>query len=67
MIIETINFRKAIDWINQLWAKSLVAILMFWLGIWIGSINAESRIVGDCKFAGSFRVEIQAFTCQRKI
>lgn len=67
MIIETINFRKVIDWINQLWAKSLVAILMFWLGIWIGSINAESRIIGDCKFAGSFRVEIQAFTCQRKI
>lgn len=67
MIVDTITFRKVLDWINQLWAKSLVAILMLFVGMWIGQINAESRITSDCKFAGSFRVDIQAFTCQRKI
>ena len=67
MMIETINFKKTIEWINQLWAKSLVAISMLVVGLWVGGINAESRIVSDCKFAGSFRVDIQAFTCQRKI
>jgi hypothetical protein len=67
MIVDTITFRKVIDWINQLWAKSLVAILMLFVGMWIGQINAEGRITSDCKFAGSFRVDIQAFTCQRKI
>jgi len=67
MIVETINYRAVLDWINKVWAKSLAAVIMFCLGLLIGSINTESRIVNDCKFAGSFRVDIQAFACQRKI
>ena len=67
MIIDTINFKLLWKIINDLWAKSLVAILLFVLGLWIGSINTESRIVADCKFAGAFRTDIQAFICQRKI
>jgi hypothetical protein len=50
-----------------LWAKSLGAVIALAIGWSLGSMNVESRIVGDCKFAGSFRVEIQAFACQRKI
>jgi hypothetical protein len=45
----------------------MVAIILFVLGLWIGTINAEYRVASDCKFAGSFRVDIQAFVCQRKI
>lgn len=67
MITETITFKKILDGINQIWAKSLIAVSMLCIGLWIGGINAESRITSDCKFAGSFRVDIQAFTCQRKI
>ena len=67
MIVETITFKRVLEWINQLWARSLVAVLMFLIGMWIGQINSESRITSDCKFAGSFRVDIQAFTCQRRI
>jgi hypothetical protein len=67
MSIENLNFRLVLDWINKVWAKSLAAVIMFCLGLLIGSINSESRIVNDCKFAGSFRVDIQAFACQRRI
>ena len=67
VIIETINFRKILDWVNAVWAKSLAAVIMLLIGLYIGGMNAEDRIVADCKFAGSFRVGIQAFTCQRRI
>jgi hypothetical protein len=45
----------------------MVAVILFMLGLYIGSTNTESRIASDCKFAGAFRVEIQAFVCQRKL
>lgn len=67
MFIETVNPRKILDWLNVMWAKSLAAVVMLLIGLYIGEINAESRMVADCKFAGAFRVGIQAFTCQRRI
>ena len=67
MIIDAVNYKAVLDWINAVWAKSLGAVLMLCLGLWIGSINTESRIVSDCKFAGAFRADIQAFNCQRRI
>lgn len=67
MIIENFNFKIVIQFINDIWAKSLAAVVMFFLGMWIGSINTEGRIVSDCKFAGAFRADIQAFNCQRRI
>jgi hypothetical protein len=41
--------------------------VLFYIGLWIGGVMAEARIVSDCKFAGSFRADIQAFNCQRRI
>ena len=67
MIVETIEYKKVIAWINDVWAKSLAAVLMFFIGIYIGQVQTESRVIGDCKYAGAFRVEQQAFQCQRRI
>ena len=67
MIVETIEYKKVIAWINNVWAKSLAAVVMFFIGLWIGQVQTESRVVGDCKYAGAFRVEQQAFQCQRRI
>lgn len=64
---EMIDYKKIFAFLGAVWAKSLWAVLLFFLGLWIGVVNTESRITADCKFAGAFRVEIQAFTCQRKI
>jgi hypothetical protein len=67
MIVESIDYRKFFDWINNIWAKSLAAVLMFFIGMLIGQVQTESRVIGDCKYAGAFRVEQQAFICQRRI
>ena len=47
MFVETINPYKILEWVNKIWAKSMAAFLMFFLGLWMGSINAEGRIVSD--------------------
>jgi hypothetical protein len=67
MIVDTINYKAIWAWINAVWAKSFIAVVLFMLGLWIGTVQTESRLASDCKFAGAFRVDIQAFTCQRKL
>jgi len=67
MIIDTINYKAVWAWLNVVWAKSFISILLFLLGLWIGTVQTEGRIAGDCKFANAFRVDIQAFACQRRI
>ena len=67
MIIDTINYKAVWAWVNAVWAKSFVAIMLFILGMWIGIVQTEGRIAGDCKFANAFREDIQAFACQRKL
>lgn len=66
-MIDTFDYRKVLTWINDVWAKSLAAVLMFFIGMAIGQVQTESRVIGDCKYAGAFRVEQQAFMCQRRI
>jgi hypothetical protein len=66
-MIDTFDYKKILTWINNVWAKSLAAVLMFFIGIAIGQVQTESRVIGDCKYAGAFRVEQQAFMCQRRI
>ncbi len=55
------------EMVNKWWAKSIVAIILCVIGWYIGGVQTESRIASDCKFAGAFRVDIQAFTCQRRL
>jgi hypothetical protein len=67
MIVETFDYKQILNWINSLWARSLAAVAMFFIGMLIGQVQTESRVIGDCKYAGAFRVEHQAFMCQRRI
>jgi hypothetical protein len=67
LIVETIDYKKFFNWINNVWAKSLAAVLMFVVGLAVGQVQVEGRVVGDCKYAGAFRVNHEAFMCQRRI
>jgi hypothetical protein len=67
VLIETITYKHVFDWIQNTWAKSLAAVVMFCVGIAIGQVQTESRVIGDCKYAGAFRVAHEAFVCQRRI
>lgn len=61
------ELKKVVEMINSWWAKSMVAIVLAVIGYNIGAIQTEIRIASDCKFANAFRVDIQAFSCQRKL
>jgi hypothetical protein len=67
MSIETFDYKQIFVWINNTWAKSLAAVIMFFVGLAIGQVQIEGRVVGDCKYAGAFRVNHEAFVCQRRI
>ena len=67
MIVETIDYKKVFAWINNVWAKSLAAVIMFFVGLYMGQVQTESRVIGDCKYAGAFRVAHEAFVCQRRM
>lgn len=63
----SIEIKGLLHLINSVWAKSLASVLCLILGVYLGELNAESRIVSDCKFSNTFRVDIQSFNCQRRI
>jgi len=67
MFIEGFDYKQIFVWINNAWAKSLAAVIMFFVGMYIGQVQVEGRVVGDCKYAGAFRVAHEAFVCQRRI
>jgi hypothetical protein len=66
-MVDSFDYKKVLKWINDAWAKSLVAVILFFVGLAVGQVQTESRVVGDCKYAGAFRVDHQAFVCQRRI
>lgn len=66
-MVESFDYKRILKWINDVWAKSLVAVILFFVGLAVGQVQTESRVVGDCKYAGAFRVDHQAFVCQRRI
>lgn len=53
--------------INSVWARSLAAMVAVVLGFVAGTLTAQWRIMDDCKFINSFRVDNHAFACQRRI
>ena len=67
MNIENFDYRQILSWITNVWAKSLAAVIMFFVGLAVGQVQTESRVIGDCKYAGAFRVAHEAFVCQRRM
>lgn len=49
------------------WGSSLAAIIAFGFGFFLGVIQTEGRVLNDCKYIGSFRVDSQGFECTRRI
>jgi hypothetical protein len=66
-MVESFDYKRVLKWINDAWAKSLVAVILFFVGLAVGQVQTESRVIGACKYAGAFRVDHQAFVCQRRI
>ena len=61
---ELIDYEQIWRFFKEWWARSLAVVVSIVLGFGIGHLNAESRIIDDCKIMSVFRVGIQSFTCQ---
>lgn len=61
------DHKQLFIWAKLVWSKSFWPLSALLIGTLIGTTNSESRITSDCKYAQTFRVDHQAFACQRKI
>lgn len=59
--------KQLVPWAKRIWSLSFWPLVFLFIGLYIGASNSESRITSDCKYAMTFRVDHQAFACQRKI
>lgn len=61
------DHKQLLTWAKLIWSLSFWPLTALLIGTLIGTTNTESRIISDCKYAQTFRVDHQAFACQRKI
>jgi hypothetical protein len=57
------------DWIFKFkgwWAASFGIVVALILGILIGILMTEGKIINDCKFISSFRIGDQGYNCIRR-
>jgi hypothetical protein len=59
--------KQLVPWAKRIWSLAFWPLIALFIGLYIGASNSESRIISDCKYAMTFRVDHQAFACQRKI
>ncbi len=64
---ELIDLTKLQSWIQSKWRASLGIIVALVLGILIGILSVEWRVIDDCKYLKSFRFGNIAFNCVRTI
>ena len=64
---ELIDLKKMWSSAQMVWAGSLGVVLALLFGFFAGFMYSKNAIVNDCSFTNGFRVNSQAFTCQRKI
>lgn len=64
---ELIDLTKLQNWIQNKWRASLGIIVALVLGILIGILSVEWRVIDDCKYLKSFRFGNMAFNCVRTI
>lgn len=67
MFLNEQETKRFIDTCKRVWAKSFWPLLALLLGFLIGVLATTGSIINDCKYAGAFRIDTQAFTCQRRI
>jgi NAD/NADP transhydrogenase beta subunit len=67
MFLNESEYKRIKETGKRIWTASFWPILALLLGVLIGVLGTTGSIINDCKYAGAFRVDSQAFSCQRKI
>lgn len=64
---DNINVDKVTKWFKTIWSKSFFIVIALLIGIFIGESAVEKRIIGDCKYLNSFRIDHLSYACNRKV
>ena len=67
MYLNEQEYKRIKEACKRIWAASFWPLLALLLGVLAGVLITTGNIINDCKYAGAFRVDSQAFSCQRKI
>lgn len=67
MFLNAEETKRVREICKRIWAASFWPLFALLLGVLIGVLATTGSIINDCKYAGAFRVDSQAFSCQRKI
>ena len=67
MFLNEQENQRLVEKLRQAWSKAFWPLLALLCGVLLGVLGTRSEIINDCKYSGSFRVDSQAFNCQRKI
>ncbi len=67
MFLTDQEAKRIVERLKRIWAASFWPLFALLLGVLIGVLVTTSNIINDCKYAGAFRIDSQAFSCQRKI
>lgn len=67
MFLNEQETQRVIEKTKRIWSRSFWPLFALLCGVLIGVLAATNDILNDCKYAGAFRVDTQAFSCQRKI
>jgi hypothetical protein len=67
MIFTEQEWRRAGSFLIMVSPHVLLVLVVFFLGFLSGHGIANTEIAKDCKYAQAFRVELESYTCQRKL
>ena len=67
MFLTDQESKQITERLKRIWSASFWPLFALLLGVIAGVLIATGNIINDCKYAGAFRVDSQAFSCQRKI
>lgn len=64
---DIVRLDKIVKWFKTIWAKSFFVVVGTAAGFFAGQAAIEWRIIGDCKYLNSFRIDHLSYTCNRKV
>lgn len=66
-ILDLIKTDKIVKWLRPILSKSFLTVCAIYFGYYVGEIMIERRIIADCKYMNSFRIDYYAYSCNRKL